>query len=370
MYVLNKSKASRQCIKMQAGMGYIEVVSSIMIIFMVIGYISSTLIHEKRVAVAASSLRMATCQAEMILDAVEEQIVPFLQKRYNEVNIKSEIKDQTLRQISLITLMDERYNQFTGKDLMPSEIAHPYAYEVVVCPVVDVLMTEGEKVNILDAKRGLVFYSDDAYKSSVKESIEEYIDQQGEVKVAFMSDERAKLLEISKKTDELSTYQIVFDEHTSSGIIKGNTKQFHIREEQIKSKDNKKILEVLYHISGDEELFKEIDAKKPIIIHFTLENEGEHLIALPYEIKIINKTNQHFIVRVNRKDGLEGKDYLKVVDEGRGKSEVQWGDFGNCYNQLFIAILVKDKMPAIGKTGRIVKLLAKIYSYSIEGDLL
>lgn len=390
------------------GFTYAELVICLLVIAIVVGPICASFASANRVRATSEALNDSITHTEALMEAIKEQLaVDIKLKKQKESYQIFDYPSSSIESVIDLCLKTDYISTDIGTDTLEHLLANTnasdiktlyeterYAYEVAIWRAGNIDFSTG--VNTLEfkgetLKRAAKFYSDSAYQFA------DYATSSANIKFE-VSDAVKKAFQKEKLLYTPITGYSILDEHTitltpgnleagktnTSGLkttsLKGN--QIEINQ-PILIEGTDKIDSLIYTSTTSGAMVADainiIDVdirgllRKTNAAHNGLEDNPTYN---GLTLKFINDTDQDQIIRLIR-NASEGVDTLESVDKKinvvaidnkSGKTSIQRIEDQVDSESFIIAIVTRDKHPAMGKTGKVVKKMIDVYSYEIGND--
>lgn len=378
------------------GFTYTELVVSLMLVMLLIGPICMSFITSRKIYATSEAIEKGVYYTESLMENVKQQLREDIKLKRQKENIQivAYPNSKVSRSINLCLENDEKgkiCNQaaleeflihMTASELEACYETQRYAYKVEIWSV-DELLGEGmggkeDKAQLLKTAE---FYSDPVYQGNVEDiqedglglSVDEVRQQSDPKKIkedAFNKQRitiTAKGLEMARKFNETSQLEAV--------RLKGE--QIDIQKPVLLKNAEGQVEGLVYTITSQAGEVENSTGIIEVNVNGLLRhiNKMQDRIEVNDDIKtftlqFINETASEQIIRIVR-DACEEVDTLEAIDEkikvsilnpGYGKTNIVRTKASDVNNNFIIVIITRDKLPIMGKKGKVVKKMIDFYS--------
>ncbi len=407
----------------EQGFTFVEILTCLAIVALIVGPICFSFLSSLKTRVTAESINEATAYAERLLEDVKVQMADDIILRQkmtgNRINTTTYSGDITIAKEGvgqyLIDLpgpastrtsaaMTSFFKGNTSADINSKYNTDDYAYEVALWRMNDIpfnsigsdktltlnestinkatkLYTDSSAAYQFDTSKytglanPITFKITDEMLKAFQDKTLAYVPNQASVDAAYkiMDKNIITLKKASILTTPPSTSDIVnWRKSTASG-----NEAIKIDAVKTIKKNDGTVAGYIFNIVGGTDVsgFASDASKYRSIIELDVrellrkedlspETAYDHLT-----FKFINNTafDQLIFVRQNVESGnlVNGKFNIVAEDATTGKSSIVRVDDINAYENYIIAVIVREKAPALGEQGKIVKKLIDIFSYDV-----
>lgn len=398
-----KEKVDRA--KSEKGMTYVEIICCIFIVAMFIGPICFSYVNATKIRIDAESVSKSTVSAEWLMEDLKVKMKQDLDQREKVLNnkVSGTLTDKALMLNGKANYLASDSSHAPSTELLStliSDLSHydtsNYSYEIAIWNMERGTITDFNNLefNNTTLAQAAKFYTDENYKldgfSSMIHPLTIKISP--DMINAFKDSNKQYIPSYDGSTTTLG-YTLI-DEYTMTLEADGierikfesdinkvtRNKKVQITAQEIKS--GTEVVGYEYEVSPASGVTIASDSKNLVVVDVDIRNliredSGGILSNVEtykdYVLRFNNKLDSNLIVRVVRSasDGgtVEGENlnqYIKiVVDENVDyRTSIEKVETKKDYPSFLIAIIVRDKQPAIGQPGKIIKQMLDVYCYN------